>query len=60
MPLLVRALINGFGWKLGFEVGRYVAHRLGISDTSRKQAAQEEAEVEDGEIPGEEPPDAKG
>jgi hypothetical protein len=30
MPLLLRAIITGFGYKLGAELGRYVAEKIGL------------------------------
>ena len=41
MPLLLlRAIITGFGYKLGAEMGRYVATRIGL--VKPEQAAKEE------------------
>ncbi|MCH9685501.1 MAG: hypothetical protein K0V04_28975 [Deltaproteobacteria bacterium] len=42
MQLLLRAIITGFGYKLGAEIGRYVATRIGLVD--KQQAKTEEAE----------------
>ena len=50
MPMLVQALIKGFGWKLGFEAGRYVARRFGLVDDTPAQPAKED--LEDGELNG--------
>lgn len=30
MPLILRAIILGFGYKLGAELGRYVAEKIGL------------------------------
>jgi hypothetical protein len=30
MPLILRAIITGFGYKLGAELGRYVAEKIGL------------------------------
>ena len=30
MPLILRAIITGFGYKLGAELGRYVAEKVGL------------------------------
>lgn len=48
MPLILRAIITGFGYKLGAELGRYAATRIGLID--KEQAKKEEAtdEVTDG------------
>lgn len=44
MPLILRAIITGFGYKLGAEIARYAATRIGLID--KKQAQQEEASEE--------------
>jgi hypothetical protein len=41
MPLILRAIITGFGYKIGAELGRYVATRIGLIE--RDQAKAEEA-----------------
>lgn len=48
MPLILRAIITGFGYKLGAELARYTATRIGLID--KEQARKEEAseEVTDG------------
>ncbi|MCA9654869.1 MAG: hypothetical protein H6712_06130 [Myxococcales bacterium] len=44
MPLILRAIITGFGYKLGAELARYAATRIGLID---KQQAKEEEAAED-------------
>lgn len=46
MPLLIRAIITGFGYKLGSELGRYVVDRFGKA-RAKKSAAADEDEVPD-------------
>jgi hypothetical protein len=41
MPLLLRAIITGFGYKLGSELGRYVVDRV------KRKSKDEESESED-------------
>ncbi|MEM7151446.1 MAG: hypothetical protein AAF799_01335 [Myxococcota bacterium] len=41
MPLILRAIITGFGYKLGAELGRYAATRIGLIE--KPQAQKEEA-----------------
>lgn len=41
MPLILRAIITGFGYKLGSELARYAATRVGLIE--KKQAREEEA-----------------
>lgn len=38
MSLLVRALIAGFGYKIGAELGRVAAKRLGLQDDAKADA----------------------
>lgn len=38
MPLIIRAIITGFGYKIGAELGRYVAERVGLSKPKDKPA----------------------
>ncbi len=44
MPLILRAIITGFGYKLGAELGRYVATRIGLveKDKAKKEEAEED------------------
>ena len=44
MPRILRAIITGFGYKLGAELARYAATRIGLID--KEQAAKEEASEE--------------
>jgi len=44
MQLLLRAIITGFGYKIGAEIGRYVATKVGL--VGRDKAEKEEAEEE--------------
>lgn len=44
MPLILRAIITGFGYKLGAEIARYAATRIGLID--KQQAREEEATEE--------------
>lgn len=39
MNLLLRAIITGFGLKLGSELGRIVAEQLGFSKPNEKEAS---------------------
>ena len=42
MPLIVRAIITGFGYKIGAELGRWVATRAGL--IAKPKAEREEAQ----------------
>jgi hypothetical protein len=61
MPLLLRAIITGFGYKLGAEVARYVATRVGLVKPDKAAAEQTKEDIPDGisHVPdeGEDEPD---
>lgn len=48
MPLLLRAIITGFGYKLGAEVGRYVATRIGLVKSEAAAKEQKDEDIPDG------------
>ncbi len=48
MPLIIRAIITGFGYKLGAELGRYVATRVGLVDKQTAKAEEAEEDLPDG------------
>lgn len=49
MPLLLlRAIITGFGYKLGTELGRYVIDRLGRSKKDAPAPAAKESDIPEG------------
>lgn len=57
LELFIKALITGFGYKLGAEVGRYVATRFGLVDKDKAKAEEAEEELPEGipiKPPGEE------
>ena len=54
MNLLARAIINGFGWKLGVELGRYVTGRMGLRDKDKKDDEKDKDENEKEASKGEE------
>jgi len=58
LDLFIKALITGLGYKLGAEVGRYVATRLGIVDKDKAKAEEAEEELPEG-IPIKPPDDGK-
>lgn len=35
MPLIIRAIITGFGYKIGAELGRYVSERIGLKKAEK-------------------------
>ncbi|MEM6992512.1 MAG: hypothetical protein AAF721_18505 [Myxococcota bacterium] len=59
MHLLLRAIITGFGYKLGAEIARYAATRVGLIDkeTAAKESTKET--IPDGitTVPGDDVPD---
>ncbi len=49
MPLLLlRAIITGFGYKLGAEMGRYVAMRIGLVKPEQAAKEQKDEDIPDG------------
>ncbi|MEM9460645.1 MAG: hypothetical protein AAGF11_41130 [Myxococcota bacterium] len=48
MPLIVRAIITGFGYKIGSELGRYVATKIGLVERDKAKAEEAEEELPDG------------
>ena len=53
MPVLVKAIVSGFGYKLGMELARYVSDRVGLSGPRKKPEFKKA--VEGGEDPTAEP-----
>lgn len=54
MNVLLRAIITGFGYKIGTELGRFVAEQTGLSEPAKKK---KEPDVPPGGLPRDEPPD---
>jgi hypothetical protein len=48
LDLFIRALITGFGYKLGAELGRYVATRFGLVDKDKAKAEEAEEDLPEG------------
>ena len=48
MPLILRAIITGFGYKLGSELGRWAATRVGLIDKPKAQAEEAAEDLPDG------------
>ena len=48
MPLILRAIITGFGYKLGAELARYAATRVGLIDKKQAQAEEVEEDLPEG------------
>jgi hypothetical protein len=48
MPLILRAIITGFGYKIGAELGRYVATRLGLIEKEKAKAEEAEEDLPEG------------
>ncbi len=48
MPLILRAIITGFGYKLGAELGRYVATKVGLVDPATAKTEEAEENLPDG------------
>lgn len=48
MPLILRAIITGFGYKIGTEVARFVVDRVNAYRKAKKGAPEAEA---DGDMP---------
>lgn len=58
LDLFIKALITGFGYKVGAEIGRWAATRLGLID--KEKAKAEEAEEDLPEGIGNKPPGVDG
>jgi hypothetical protein len=58
LDLFIKALITGLGYKLGAEVGRYVATRIGLVDKDKAKAEEAEEELPEG-LPIKPPDDGK-
>ena len=58
LELFIKALITGLGYKLGAEVGRYVATRIGLVDKDKAKAEEAEEELPEG-LPIKPPDDGK-
>ncbi len=55
MPaLLLRAIVTGFGYKIGAELGRFVAEKVGLSKKPEDKKAAEDTGYPTG-MPGSEP-----
>jgi hypothetical protein len=48
MPLILRAIITGFGYKLGAELGRWVATRVGLIESEKAKAEEPTEDMPDG------------
>jgi len=48
MRLLLRAIVTGFGYKLGAEIARYTATRIGLIDKPQAKAEEIEEDLPDG------------
>ncbi|MCX4245537.1 hypothetical protein [Paraliomyxa miuraensis] len=59
MPLILRAIITGFGYKIGAELGRYVATRIGLIEKEKAKAEEAEEDLPEG-LPVEPPGDGDG
>jgi hypothetical protein len=44
MPLILRAIITGFGYKIGAELGRYLVERVGLKKADKAKTEEEEAD----------------
>ncbi|MBC8072330.1 MAG: hypothetical protein IAG13_28670 [Deltaproteobacteria bacterium] len=61
MPLILRAIITGFGYKIGTEVARYFVDRVADYRKAKQAAPDAEGDLPDGlpsdpDNPGNEPP----
>lgn len=44
MPaLLLRAIVTGFGYKIGAELGRYISEKVGLSKKPEEKKAEEDS-----------------
>lgn len=57
MNLFLRAIITGFAYKLGAELGRFVVEKSGLHSKKKKKSAPTEASATD-DLPAGMPPDA--
>jgi hypothetical protein len=59
MPLILRAIITGFGYKLGAELGRFVATRVGLIKSDKAAKEEVEEDIPDGitHVPANDAPD---
>lgn len=48
MPLILRAIITGFGYKIGAELGRYVATRIGLLEKDKAKTEEAEEDLPEG------------
>lgn len=48
LPLILRAIITGFGYKIGAELGRYVATRVGLIEGDKAKAEEPKEDFPDG------------
>ena len=48
MPLLLRAIISGFGYKLGVELARRFSTRIGLIEPEQARKEQKAEDVPDG------------
>jgi hypothetical protein len=58
LPLIVRAIITGFGYKIGAEIGRWAATRVGLIDKPQAEREQAQEDLPEGmpaAPPGDEP-----
>jgi len=56
MQILLRAIISGFGYKIGSELGRFVIEKSGLHKKAPKAAAEtEEARPPGGGLPTDPP-----
>ena len=62
MPaLLLRAIVTGFGYKIGAELGRFVAEKVGLAKkTDEKKAAEEDSGYPTGLADGPDPDEGEG
>jgi len=62
MPaLLLRAIVTGFGYKIGAELGRFVAEKVGLAkEPKEKKAAEEENGYPTGMAEGPDPDEGEG
>ena len=59
MPLILRAIITGFGYKIGAEIGRYVATRIGLIEKEKAKTEEAEEDLPEGipiVVPGDSEP----
>lgn len=56
LPLILRAIITGFGYKIGAELGRYLATRVGLIEKEKAKAEEAEEDLPEG-LPVEPPGD---